>query len=153
MPGQLSLSLNVSKTKELIVDFRKRQNLHLHSSYDQWDPCGEGEQLQVPRCKHLRGHDLDCTHSNTGQESQAKTVPSATAEEIQGLTSNPENFLFRGHRKCTDSVHLSNDSNRDIVHRKSLRSLSSAHEKWGQKQSVAFIICQCIKKILSANNL
>ncbi len=30
--------------------------------------------------------------------------PSATAEEIQGLTSYPENFLFRGHRKCTDSV-------------------------------------------------
>ncbi len=25
VPGQLSLSLNVSKTKELIVDFRKRQ--------------------------------------------------------------------------------------------------------------------------------
>ncbi len=36
-----------------------------------------------------------------------KTVPSATAEEIQGLTSYPENFLFSGHRKCTDSVHLS----------------------------------------------
>ncbi len=44
------LSLNVSKTKKLIVDFRKRQQEEtaLHS-YDQWDPCGEGEQLQVPR--------------------------------------------------------------------------------------------------------
>ncbi len=98
------LSLNVSKSKELI---QEETAAALHSSYDQWDPCGEGEQLQVPRCKHLRGPDLDCTHSNTGQESQAKTVSSATAEEIQGLTSNPENFLFRGHRKCTDSVHLS----------------------------------------------
>ncbi len=49
---------------------------------------------------------MDCTHSNTGQEGQAKTVPSATAEEIQGLTSYPENFLFRGHRKCIDSVCL-----------------------------------------------
>ncbi len=56
----------------------------LHSSYDQRDPCGEGEQLQVPRCKHLRGPDMDCTHPNTGQESQAKAVPSATAEKIQG---------------------------------------------------------------------
>ncbi len=46
---------------------------------------------------------MDYTHSNTGQESQAKTVPSATAEEIQGLTSNPEAFLFRGHRKCIGS--------------------------------------------------
>ncbi len=41
------------------------------------------------------------------KKDQAKTVPSATAEEIQGLTSYPENFLFRGHRKCIDSVHLS----------------------------------------------
>ncbi len=63
--------------------------------------------LQVPRCKHLRGPDMDCTHPNTGEESQAKAVPSATAEEIQGLSSYPENFLFRGHRKCSDSVHLS----------------------------------------------
>ncbi len=45
---------------------------------------------------------MDYTHSDSGQESQAKTVPSATAEEIQGLTSYPENFLFRGHRKCID---------------------------------------------------
>ncbi len=39
-------------------------------------------------------------------QTQAKAVSSATAEEIRGLTSNPENVLFRGHRKCTDSVHL-----------------------------------------------
>ncbi len=70
-------------------------------------PLWRGWVVQVPRCKHLRGPDLDCTHLNTGQESQAKTVPSATADEIQGLTSYAENFLFRGHRKCTDSVHLS----------------------------------------------
>ncbi len=49
---------------------------------------------------------MDYTHSDSGQESQVKTVSSATAEEIQDLTSNPENFLFRGNIKCTDSVHL-----------------------------------------------
>ncbi len=104
VPGQLSLSEREQKR----VDRRLQEETAaaLHSSYDQWDPCGEGEQLQVPRCKHLRGPDLDCTNSNTGQESQAKTVSSATAEEIQGLPSNPENFLFRGHRKCT-TLHLS----------------------------------------------
>ncbi len=47
---------------------------------------------------------MDCTHSNTGQESQAKTVPSATSEEIQGLTSNPENFLFGGHNRTLQRV-------------------------------------------------
>ncbi len=72
------------------------------------------KQLQVPRRKHLRGPDLDYTHPNTGQESQAKTVPSATAEKIQGLTNNPENFLCRDHRKCFVSVHgYGNSSSQD----------------------------------------
>ncbi len=103
-----SIHSNATNTWTLgLLGLQEETAMALHLSYDQWDPCGEGEQLQVPRCKHLRGPDLDYTHSNTGQESQAKTVPSATAEEIQGLTSNPENFLFRGHRKCIDSVHLS----------------------------------------------
>ncbi len=60
---------------------------------------------------------MDCTHSDSGLESQVKTVPSTTAEEIQGITSNPENFLFRGHRKCIQtqsiSVWYGNDSNQD----------------------------------------
>ncbi len=36
------------------------------------DPCGEGKQLQVPRCKHLWGPDLDYTHSNTGLRKPVK---------------------------------------------------------------------------------
>ncbi len=101
------LSLNVSKTKELIVDFRKRQQQPYTPLMISGTPVERVSSFKYPRCKHLRGPDMDCTHPNTDQESQAKTVPSATAEEIQGLTSYPENFLFRGHRKCTDSVHLS----------------------------------------------
>ncbi len=58
--------------------------------------------------KHLRGPDMDYTHSKLRlRKARQKTYPSATAEEIQGLSSYPENFLFRGHRKCSDSVHLS----------------------------------------------
>ncbi len=57
---------------------------------------------------------MDCTHPNTGQESQAKTVPSVTAEEIQSLANNPENFLFRDHRNCIDiSLWYSNATNQD----------------------------------------
>ncbi len=52
------LSLNVSKTKELIVDFRKRQQ----RPYTPLMISG----TQVPRCKHLRGPDMDYTHSNSG---------------------------------------------------------------------------------------
>ncbi len=89
------------------MDFRKRQQWPYTPLMISGTPVERVSSPSTPRCEHLRGPDLDCTHSNTGQESQAKTVPSATADEIQGLTSYAENFLFRGHRKCTDSVHLS----------------------------------------------
>ncbi len=91
VPGQLSLSER-EQNQRADRGLQEETAAALHPSYDQWDPCGEGEQLQVPRCKHLRGPDMDCTHPNTGKESQAKAVPSATAEEIQGLTSYPEKF-------------------------------------------------------------
>ncbi len=91
VPGQLSLS-ECEQNQRADRGLQEETAAALHSSYDQRDPCGEGEQLQVPRCKHLRGPDMDCTHPNTGQESQAKAVPSATAEKIQGLTSYPETF-------------------------------------------------------------
>ncbi len=103
VPGQLPLS---EREQNQRADCRLQEETAaaLHPSYDQWDPCWEGEQLQVPRW-NISETWLDYTHPNTVKESQAKTVPSASAEEIQGLTSYPENFLFRGHRKCTDSMH------------------------------------------------
>ncbi len=110
------LSLNVSKTKELIVDFRKRHLLPYTPLMISGTPVERVSSFKYPRRKHLRGPDLDYTHPNTGQESQAKTVPSATAEKIQGLTNNPENFLCRDHRKCLSqciSVWYGNSSSQD----------------------------------------
>ncbi len=69
---------------------------------------------------------MDYTHSNTGEESQAKAVPSATAEEIQGLTSYPENFLFRGYRKCIDSMWFANGFNQ---HCKALQTVVCLAER------------------------
>ncbi len=59
VPGKLPLS---EREQNQRADCRLQEETAaaLHPSYDQWDPCGEGEQLQVPRCKHLRGPDLDC---------------------------------------------------------------------------------------------
>ncbi len=62
-----SVIIPVPKNNKIAVcGLQKESAAALHSSYDQWDPYGEGEQLQVPRCKHLREPDLDYTHSNTG---------------------------------------------------------------------------------------
>ncbi len=82
VPGQLSLSELWAKPR---ADCRPSGRDSCSPTLLLWsaDPCGEGEQLQVPRCKHLRGPDMDCTHPNTGQESQAKAVPSATAEKFR----------------------------------------------------------------------
>ncbi len=68
--GQLSLSER-EQNQRADRGLQEETAAALHSSYDQRDPCGEGEQLQVPRCKHLRGPDLDYTHSNSG-ETQVK---------------------------------------------------------------------------------
>ncbi len=101
------LSLNVSKTKELIVDFRKRQQ----QPYTPLMISGTPVE-RVSSFKYLGANiseDLSwTTHIQTQvKKARKRLYHLRTAEEIQGLTSNPENFLFRGHRKCTDSVHLS----------------------------------------------
>ncbi len=59
---------------------------------------------------------MDCTHSNTGQESQAKTVPSVTAEEIQGLTAILKTFYSGAIESVLTqciSVWYSNATNQD----------------------------------------
>ncbi len=119
------LSLNVSKTTELIVDFRKRQQ----QPYTPLMISGTPVE-RVSSFKYLGvniSEDLTWTAHIPTQVKKArnKTVPSAMAEEIQGLTSYPENFLLRGHRKCI-SVWYGNSSNQDC---KALQSnaISWAH--------------------------
>ncbi len=51
-----NLSLNVEKTKEIVVDFSAHSAC---SSDHQWCDCGESEQHQVPGCAHHRGPLLD----------------------------------------------------------------------------------------------
>ncbi len=99
------LSLNVSKTKELIVDFRKRQQRPYTPLMISGTPVE-----RVSSFKYLGvniSEDLTWTAHIQTQVKKARQRSSATAEEIQGLSSNPENVLFRDHRKCIDSVHLS----------------------------------------------
>ncbi len=50
-----NLSLNVEKTKEIVVDFRRVHTQHAPLTIN----CGESEQHQVPGCAHHRGPLLD----------------------------------------------------------------------------------------------
>ncbi len=70
----------------------------------------------LPRLRRRRTGLLPSSPKSSFQMRASFVFHLETAEEIQGLTSNPENVLFRGPRKCTDSVHLSvvcNASNQD----------------------------------------
>ncbi len=97
------LSLNVSKTKELIVDFRKR---HLRP----YTPLMiSGIPVERVSCFKYLGVNIseDLTWTTHSQGKKARQRLYHLRQLIQGLTNNPENFLFRDHRKCIDSVHLS----------------------------------------------
>ncbi len=75
------LSLNVSKTKELIVDFRKRQQRPYIPLMTSGTPV-----KRVSSFKYLGvniSEDLTWT-AHIQKQVKAKTVSSATAEEIQG---------------------------------------------------------------------
>ncbi|KAI3367345.1 hypothetical protein L3Q82_026165, partial [Scortum barcoo] len=76
-----NLHLNVSKTKELIVDFRKRQREEHapHPPLHQRDYGGESQQLQVPRGSHQRGPHLDSSHTLTLSQSQPDSGSSSSA--------------------------------------------------------------------------
>ncbi len=101
------LSLNVSKTKELIVDFRERQQRPYTPLMISGTPVE-----RVSSFKYLGvniSEDLTWTAHIQSQVKKARQrlYHLQTAKKIQGLASNPENFLFRGHRKCIDWVYLS----------------------------------------------
>ncbi len=65
-----NLSVNVSKTKELIVDFGRKQEEELPTPQDQRGPNGDGGELQIPRCLHHRGFIMVLSHQHLGKESR-----------------------------------------------------------------------------------
>lgn len=59
----------------------------IHSSYDQQEPAGKSEQLQVSRCTHQRGPAMDCSDFNIN-------VRHLTAREVTYLLSYPEDLFI-----------------------------------------------------------
>ncbi len=104
---QDSLSLNVSKTKELIVDFRKRQQRPYTPLMISGTPVE-----RVSSFKYLGvniSEDLTWTAHIQTQVKKARQRL-YHLRQLRKFRVSPailKTFLFRGHRKCTDSVHLS----------------------------------------------
>lgn len=96
-------TLNISKIKEMVVDFRKRQQWNYPTTPDLWDSCDESEQLQVPWSTHLWGSDLDSSQPSLGEQSQTTLVPSET---VEGSPQWSWKCSILGLRKVYCSVHL-----------------------------------------------
>ncbi len=96
------LSLNVSKTKELIVDFRERQQWPYSLLMISGTPVE-----RVSSFKYLGvniSEDLTwTTHIQTlVKKARQRLYHLQQLRKFRVSPSNPENFLFRGHRKCID---------------------------------------------------
>ncbi len=95
-----NLSLNVEKTKEIVVDFRR---VHSACSSDhQWCDRGESEQHKVPGCTHHRGPLLDQQHCSTSQESTTASLLPPQTKKSQSPGPHHVHLLQRHHREHSD---------------------------------------------------
>ncbi len=77
VPGQLSLSLNVSKTKELIVDFRKRQQRPYTPLMISGTP--------VERVSSFKYHGVNISEDLACQVSEGMDEARTQLQEVKGL--------------------------------------------------------------------
>ena len=96
-----NLSLNVIKTKEMIVDYRKRRTEHGPILIN----SGTGVELQVPWCPHQQQTRMVQTHQDSREESTTKPFPPQETENIWHGSSDPQKVLQLHHRDHPDWLH------------------------------------------------
>ena len=96
------LSLNVIKTKEMIVDYRKRRTRpHSHRR-----GCGgAGWELQVPWWPHHQQTIMVQTHQVSREEDTTKPIPPLQTEKIWHGSWDPQKVIHLHHREHPDWLH------------------------------------------------
>ena len=79
-----NLTLNVNKTKEMVVDFRKQHRR---------DSSGEGGTFLVPRRTHHRQTEIVHPHRQRGEEGATAPLHPQKTEEMLLVTQNPDKLL------------------------------------------------------------
>ena len=80
-----NLSLNVNKTKEMIVEFRKQKREHPPYPH-RWDCSGESGKFYVPRHTHHGQTEMVHPHRQRGEEDATVPRQPREAEEIWLVT-------------------------------------------------------------------
>ena len=97
-----NLILNVDKTKEIIVDFRKKQSSHAPLLINNMEVVNSTKLLGV----HITDQThLVCEHRNTGEVGTAAALPAAN-EEISSAPAHLHHLLQEHHREHPDQLPL-----------------------------------------------
>ncbi len=100
--GVNNLSLNVEKTKEVVMDFRRNSVDHPPLTID------SSTVERVSSTKFLGVHiteDLTWTTNTTLQEGTTAPTLSPPAEKSKSPTTHPQHILQGHHRECADQLH------------------------------------------------
>ena len=85
-----NLSLNVSKTEELIVDYMKRRAEQAPINIG----CsGTGREFQDPWCPHHQQTIMVQTHQDSREEGTTKSIPPQETEKIWHRFPDPQKVL------------------------------------------------------------
>ncbi len=90
------LSLNIDKTKELVVDFRRQSREHTPISIDK-TPVERVNSFNFPRRSHHRGSHMVCSHRCSAEEGKPAPLLPEMAEELWNEPQNPQVLL---HLHC-----------------------------------------------------
>ncbi len=101
--GANNLSLNVSKTKEVVMDFRQNSGDHPHwpSTARLWRESAALNSWGA----HQRGPHLDHQHYITLQEGATAPTLSPPAEKCKSPSTHPHHFLKGKHWERADQLH------------------------------------------------
>ncbi len=95
-----NLSLNVEKTKEIFVDFRRVHSLHAPLTIN--GATVESEQHQVPGCTHHRRTSPGPQHCSTSQASTTASLLPPQTQKSQSPGPHHVHLLQRHHREHSD---------------------------------------------------
>jgi hypothetical protein len=87
-----NLSLNVSKTKELIVDNRKRRAEQANINID-WAVVGERVEFHVPWCPHPQQTIMVQTHQDSCEDITTKPFSPQETEKVWHGSPDPQKVL------------------------------------------------------------
>ncbi len=100
-----NLFVNISTTKELIVDFGRKWERKYPTPQAQPGHGGEGGQLQIPQCLHHTAFIMVLSCQYLGEESLWASLPLQMPKLLQAARQDTKDFPHLHRRERPDRQH------------------------------------------------